>query len=235
MKKTVLITGASRGIGAACARALAADGFRVIVNYIYSEKQARTLAEEIGGVAVRADVSQREQVRKMFDVAGNVDVLVCCAGIAKQELFTDITPEQWRNLFAVNVDGIYHCCQMALPYMIHEKAGKIITMSSIWGITGASCESGYSATKAAVIGLTKALAKELGPSGIQVNCVAPGIIETDMNRTLSPDTMEMLREETPLGKIGTPKDVAELVRFLVSDKADFITGQVFSPNGGFLI
>lgn len=233
--KTALVTGASGGIGAAIARALAGDGYKIILHYNSAAEKAETLADEIGGIPVKADVSDQAQVEKMFEKAGNVDVLVCCAGIASQELFTDITPEKWRKIFAVNVDGVYNCCRMAIPHMVHEKAGKIITVSSIWGMVGASCETAYSASKAAVIGLTKALAKELGPSGIQVNCVAPGVIDTEMNAMHSAETMEALREETPLGVIGTPEDVANVVRFLVSDKAKFITGQVISPNGGFLI
>jgi len=233
--KTALITGASRGIGRACARILAADGYRVIINYNSSSEAAEKLAEEIGGAAVKADVSDMTQVQEMFSIAGNVDVLVCSAGIARQQLFTDISPDDWRKMFAINVDGVYNCCKCALPYMIHEKKGKIITMSSMWGITGASCESAYSASKAAIIGLTKALAKELGPSGIQVNCVAPGVIDTEMNANLTPETMEDLKEETPLGVIGKPEDVANVVSFLASEKADFITGQVISPNGGILI
>lgn len=233
--KTALVTGGSRGIGAACARILSKDGYRVIINYNSSEEQAQRLAEEIGGMAIKADVADMEQVCEMFSIAGNVDALVCSAGISIQGLFTDITPEMWRRIFAVNVDGVYNCCKCAMNHMIHEKKGKIITMSSIWGITGASCESAYSATKAAVIGLTKSLAKELGPSGIQVNCIAPGVIDTDMNANLTEETFAALKEETPLGVIGKPEDIANLVSFLVSERADFITGQVISPNGGILI
>lgn len=233
--KTALVTGGSRGIGAACARILSKDGYRVIINYSSSEEQAQRLAEDIGGMAIKADVADMEQVCEMFSIAGNVDALVCSAGISIQGLFTDITPEMWRRIFAVNVDGVYNCCKCAMNHMIHEKKGKIITMSSIWGITGASCESAYSATKAAVIGLTKSLAKELGPSGIQVNCIAPGVIDTDMNANLTEETFAALKEETPLGVIGKPEDIANLVSFLVSERADFITGQVISPNGGILI
>lgn len=233
--KTALITGASRGIGAACARALHRDGYDVIINYNHSETPALALAEELHCRAVGCDVSDYEQVRAMFQEIGHVDVLVCCAGISITGLFSDVTPSQWRRLFAVNVDGAYNCIQHALPHMIHEKSGSIITMSSIWGITGASCEAAYSASKAAIIGLSKALAKELGPSGITVNCVAPGVIDTDMNKNLTPEDMAALADETPLGVIGQPCDIAETVAFLVSDKARFITGQVISPNGGFLI
>lgn len=233
--KTALVTGASRGIGAACARALHRDGYNVIINYNHSKEAALDLANELNCKAVCCDVSVHSQVKAMFEEIGAVDVLVCCAGISCTGLFSDVTPEQWRELFAVNVDGTYNCIQQALPHMIHEKAGAIVTMSSIWGITGASCEVAYSATKAAIIGLSKALAKELGPSGITVNCVAPGVIDTDMNKNLSAEDMAALADETPLGVIGSPEDVAETVAFLVSNKARFITGQVISPNGGFLI
>lgn len=235
MKQKALITGASRGIGAACARKLHSDGFEVIINYNRSESAAKALAHDLGCTAIKADVSDRAAVERMFSEIGGVDVLVCSAGIARQQLFTDITADDWREIFAVNLDGVFNCCQLALPHMIHQKRGKIITMSSIWGMTGASCESAYSASKAAVIGLTKALAKELGPSGICVNCVAPGVINTDMNKALGEDTLEALKEETPLGILGTPEDIAAVISFLASSGADFITGQVISPNGGFVI
>ena len=233
--KKALITGASRGIGAACARALAEDGYHVYINYHKSKAAAEELAFDLGGIAVQADVSDPAAVAAMFSATGPVDLLVCNAGIAFSGLFAEITPEIWRKIFAVNVDGVYNCCKCALPHMIHKKAGNIITMSSIWGVTGASCETAYSAAKAAVIGLTKALAKEVGPSGIRVNCVAPGVIDTDMNGALSPEDMAALREETPLGCIGAPADVANAVRFLASEKSGFITGQVLGVNGGFLI
>ena len=233
--KKALITGASRGIGAACARALAEDGYQVYVNFHQSEAAAKKLADELGGIAVQADVSDPAAVEKMFHITGPIDLLVCNAGIAFSGLFSDITPEIWRKIFAVNVDGVYNCCRCALPHMIHEKAGNIITMSSIWGVTGASCETAYSAAKAAVIGFTKALAKEVAPSGIRVNCIAPGVIDTDMNSALSAEDMAALREETPLGYIGAPADVANAVRFLASEKSGFITGQVLGVNGGFLI
>lgn len=233
--KTALITGASRGIGAACARALRRDGYDVVINYLSSEDRAKSLAMELGCRAVRCDVADRDEVDAMFREIGGVDILVCCAGISITGLFSDVTPDEWRRIFAVNVDGAYNCIQAALPHMIHEKAGSIVTVSSIWGITGASCEAAYSATKAAIIGLTKALAKELGPSGITVNCVAPGVIDTDMNKNLTTEDMESLKDETPLGMIGAPSDVAESVAFLVSPRARFITGQVLSPNGGIVI
>ena len=235
MAKTALITGASRGIGAACARALSAAGFDVIINYNSSEKAAEKLAAELGCRALRADVSDPDAVARMFEAAGGVDVLVCCAGIALTKLFTDTDADDWRRVFGVNIDGTANCCRAAIPHMVHRKYGRIITVSSMWGVSGASCEAAYSASKAAVIGLTKALAKELGPSGITVNCVAPGVIDTDMNAALTPETLRELAEETPLCRIGTPEDVAAAVRFLASDDASFITGQVLGVDGGFVI
>lgn len=243
-EKTVLITGASRGIGAACARRFAQAGYAVAINYHRSEGAALALAEELRTAGytvlpVQADVADpgavREMVDKVLEKFCQLDILICNAGVAQQSLFTDITDEVWRRLFAVNVDGVFHCCRAVLPHFIHRKAGKIITMSSMWGITGGSCEVAYSAAKAAVIGLTKALAKEVGPSGITVNCVAPGVIGTEMNDNLTAEDLQALREETPLGRIGTPEEVAETVYFLSSQAADFMTGQIISPNGGILI
>lgn len=233
--KTALITGASRGIGAACAKILAQNGWRVIINYFNSSDNAEKIAIETGGMPIKADISDPAQVKNMFSIAGNVELLVCNAGIALQKMFTDTSYEEWEKIFAVNINGVFNCCQAALPYMINQKSGKIITISSIWGIAGASCESAYAASKAAVIGLTKSLAKELGPSNIQVNCIAPGVIDTDMNHSLDAADLKSLKDETPLGKIGTVYDIANLVSFLASEKSNFITGQIISPNGGFLI
>ena len=230
---TALVTGASRGIGAACARALKAAGYDVIINYNNSEKAALDLAAEIGAKAIRADVSDAAQVRQMFEQAGNVDILVCNAGISVFKMFCDTTPDDWNRIFSVNFVGTVNCIEEALPSMVHNKFGRIITMSSIWGVTGASCESAYSASKAAIIGLTKSLAKELGPSGITVNCVAPGVIDTDMNAHLTPDVLEELKDETPVCSIGKAEDVAQAVCYLAS--APFVTGQVLGVNGGFLI
>lgn len=242
--KTALITGASRGIGAAAARLLAEQGWAVAVNYNHSEARALALTEELStrGYAafpVQADVSDSLQVKKMVDNVLDkfcqLDILVCNAGISKTGLLSDLTETQWRQIFAVNVDGVFHCCKAALPHFIHRKRGKIITISSMWGQVGASCEAAYSASKAAVIGLTKALAKELGPSGITVNCVSPGVIDTEMNAALTPQDLAALREETPLERIGTAEDVARAIAFLASPQADFITGQVLPVNGGFVI
>ena len=235
MRRKALITGASRGIGAECARRLAADGWEVCINYNKSEDAALALAAEIGGTAVKADVSSFLEVAQMFETVGTVDLLVCNAGIAGQQLFTDMTPTDWRRMFSVNTDGIFNCCRCAVPAMIHRKSGNIITISSIWGQTGASCEVAYSASKAAVIGFSQALAKELGPSNIRVNCICPGVIDTEMNAHLSESDMESLREETPLCRIGSPADIAEAVRFLASDGAGFITGQVLAVNGGMYV
>ena len=235
MQKTALVTGSSRGIGAAAVRRLAADGWDVTVHYNESESTALALAGQLHTRAIRADVTDPHQVTALFEAAGPVDLLVCNAGVAEYGLFTDATEEIWRHVLAVNTDGVYRCCRAAIPHMVRQKAGNIILVSSVWGVYGASCEAAYSASKAALIGLTKALAKELGPSGITVNCVAPGVIDTDMNGNLAPETLTELADETPLCRLGTPEDVAEAVRFLCSDAAGFITGQVLSVDGGFAV
>ncbi|HIR47027.1 MAG TPA: SDR family oxidoreductase [Candidatus Caccousia avicola] len=237
--KTALVTGGSRGIGAAVCRRLAEDGFRVVVHFNRSREKAEALARELTEktglphLALPAELAERAQVEELFRLAGPVDVLVNNAGIAQQKLFTDITEDDWRRMFAVDVDGVFRCCQCALPHMIHEKSGCIINIASIWGEIGASCEVHYSAAKAAVIGLTKALAKELGPSHIRVNCVSPGVIDTEMNAMFDKETMRDLCESTPLGRIGSPEDIAAAVSFLASDAASFITGQTLSVNGLF--
>ncbi len=242
--KTVIITGASRGIGAACARLFAQNGWAVAVNYRNSREKAEALASSIcreGGVAmaISADIGDAQQVETLFSIAekelGTVEALVNNAGIAQQKLFTDITEEDWDELFRVDVKGVFLCCRRALPGMIRRQNGCIINISSMWGQVGASCEVHYSAAKAAIIGLTKALAKETGPSGIRVNCIAPGVIQTEMNGHLSPETLEELREETPLETLGTPEDVARAALFLCSPESSFITGQVLGVNGGMVI
>lgn len=239
MAKTALVTGGSRGIGAAVARRLAADGYQVAVNYAASREKAEALAGEIGGLALQADVSDPVQVKGMVDTVlekfCQLDILVCAAGVAWQGLTQDMGRSEYRRVMGVDLDGTFYCCQAVLPQMIRQKFGRIVTVSSMWGQVGASCEVAYSASKAAVIGLTRALAKELGPSGITVNCVAPGVIATEMNAHLDASALETLREETPLGAIGTPRDAAESICFLASEAAQFITGQVIAPNGGLVI
>ncbi|MEM1483661.1 3-oxoacyl-ACP reductase FabG [Oscillospiraceae bacterium PP1C4] len=244
MAKTVLITGASKGIGRETAVQFAREGYNVVVNYNRSKHGAQALLDELtelgcDAISIRADVANRAQVQAMVATATerfkHIDVLINNAGIAQQKLFGDITPHNWERMLGVNITGVFNTCQCVLPQMIRRQAGKIINVSSIWGISGASCEVHYSTSKAAVIGFTKALAKEVGPSHIQVNCVAPGIVSTEMNVHLDAQTLEELREETPLGTIGTPADIANVLSFLASKKADFITGQVISPNGGFVI
>lgn len=244
MVNTVLITGASRGIGRAAALHFAKEGWQVAVNYCRSGQEAYQLVKELekigcAAVAVQGDVRSRQQVDAMVEqihkALGPIDVLVNNAGIAQQKLFNDITEAEWDDMFAVSVKGCYHCAQAVLPDLLQKKSGSIINVSSMWGQTGASCEVHYSAAKAAVIGFTKALAKELGPSHIRVNCVAPGVVATEMNAALSPEILEELREETPLEQIGTAEDIAAAIYFLASEQARFITGQVLAPNGGFVI
>ncbi len=244
MSKTVLITGASRGIGAACALRFAAEGYQVMVHYHQNENAAQKICQAIlsgGGKAAifGADIADDSQaqalVRKTEALFGGADVVINNAGIALCKMFCDTTADDWNRIFSVNMAGMANVTRAALPYMVHNKNGHIINLSSIWGITGASCEVAYSASKAAVIGFTKALAKELGPSGILVNCVAPGVIDTDMNRHLDQETKEALTEETPLGKIGKPEDIAETIWYLASEKNQFMTGQIISPNGGLVI
>lgn len=244
MKKTVLVTGSSRGIGQAIAELFAEKGMNVVFNYCVNKEKAQHIINKlrkknITAVAVKADVSNRyevnEMVKKIGEIFGDIDILVNNVGIAQQKMFKDITEDEWDKMFDVNVKGMYNCIQAVLPSMVKKKEGKIINISSIWGLTGASCEVHYSASKAAVIGLTKALAKELGPSNIQVNCVAPGVIKTDMLSDFSKQDIESLKDETPLGIIGLPIDIAKVVYFLASKDANFITGQIISPNGGFVI
>ena len=244
MAQTALITGASRGIGRETALLLARQGIRIAVHYRAQREKAEALvrclqASGADALSFQADVADREQVTNMMhkieQAFGGIDILVHCAGIAQQLLFTNITPEDWRRMFAVHVDGLYHCCQAVLPHMIRQKAGRIVTVSSMWGEVGASCEVHYSAAKSAVIGMTKALAKELGPSGITVNCVSPGVIDTDMNNMLTQEAREALCEETPLCRIGTAREAAEAIAFLASGKASFISGQVLGVNGGIVI
>ncbi len=243
--KTVLITGASRGIGAATAVAFAQRGYAVVINYLNSEEKAKSLADIIEKsynapcLAIKCNVSDFNDVEKMFAEVksnfGGANVLVNNAGVSAQRLFTDITPEEWRRTMSVDLDGVFYCCKCALPYMLNNKSGAIINISSMWGQTGASCEVHYSAAKAGVIGLTKALAKEVAPSNIRVNAIAPGVIATDMMSSFSEEDLGALKQETPLLRLGTPKNIADAAVFLASPSADFITGQVIGVNGGFVI
>lgn len=238
--KTVLITGASRGIGAETARLFHEKGYNVIINYNKSEKEALDLQSQLtNSTAIKADVSDEVQAKAMIEQAiarfGFIDVLVNNAGIAQQKLFTDITTDEWSKMMSVNLNSLYNTCKHIVPYMVREKKGKIVNVTSMWGITGASCEVHYSTAKAGVIGFTKSLAKELGPSGINVNAVAPGTILTDMCKGFDEETLSVLAEETPIGRLGTPKDVAESIYFLGSESANFITGQVLSVDGGMII
>jgi len=244
MRRCALVTGASRGIGRAIAAALARDGWAVCVNYLERRDAAEGLVSELlalgrPALAVQADVSNREAVERMVRAAsealGPVELLVNNAGISRQGLFQDVDDALWERMLAVNLTGPRNAIQAVLPHMLSEKRGCIVNISSIWGLRGGSCEVAYACTKAAVVGLTRSLALELAPSGIRVNCVAPGCIETDMVRALGEETRAMLVEETPLGRLGRPEDVAEAVAFLASDRAAFITGQVLTADGGFTV
>ena len=243
MNDTAVVTGGSRGIGLAISRALAADGFRLAIIYREREEEALRVVKELrrqgtDTEAYRCDVADTGRMkalsRDILKRFGRVDVLVNNAGIAQIKLFTDTTEEEWNRMMDVNVKGLYNTCSALVPQMISNKKGRIINLSSMWGIAGASCEVAYSASKSAVIGFTKALAKELGPSGITVNCVAPGVIDTEMNSSLDEEVMEELRGEIPLGRIGNAADVAGAVSFLASEKAGYITGQVINVDGGIL-
>ena len=231
--QNVVITGGSRGIGGAAVRLFSGRGDRVWFLYEKNHAAAEAVARETGAQAICCDVSDEEAVQAAFRRIPGVDILVCNAGICHYGLISQITPAEWRRLFAVNVDGVSHCVRAALPSMLQKQSGSIVTVSSMWGQVGASCEAGYSATKGAVLALTKALAQELGPSGIRVNAVAPGVIQTDMCASVAPEVLEQLRQETPIERLGRPEDVAKAI----ADLADsgFITGQVLGVSGGFVI
>lgn len=242
--KYALITGASGGIGAATARAFAQAGYGVAIHAHRNVDKLHALSQELSALSVPvlevyADLSDPVQAKTMVDNVlekfCQLDILVCCSGLSHVGLVTDIDPQQWKTLFGVNVDGMHYCCQAVLPHMVHRKEGCILTVSSMWGQVGASCEVAYSATKGAVIAYTKALAQEVGPSNIRVNCIAPGVIATEMNAHLSPEDLDALADETPLGRIGTPEECAACALFLASEGASFVTGQVLAPNGGLVI
>lgn len=239
--KTVIVTGGAKGIGSAIVKRFIKDGYKVAFTYNSSEEKAMALCEESGKMckAFKLDITDSKAVNEAFAEIeknfGEVDVLVNNAGIAEQALFTDITDEMWHRMIETNLSGAFYCSRAVLPYMIHRKCGKIINISSIWGETGGSCEVHYSAAKAGIIGMTRALAKEVGLSGITVNCVSPGVILTDMTSQFDESTMNELKSETPLNRIGTPEDIAGAVAFLASDDASFITGQDLAVNGGMNI
>ena len=229
----VVITGGSRGIGAEGVRQFAQRGDKVYFLYEKEHEKARAVAEETGAIPICCDVSNGQAVRAAFSQIPDVDVLVCNAGISITGLLHQLEESQWDRLFDVNVKGVYHCISAAIPCFLKKQSGSIITVSSMWGQVGASCEAAYSATKGAVIALTKALAQELGPSGIRVNCIAPGVIETDMCAGVAPEIMEELKNETPIGRNGTPADIAKAMLYLAD--ADFVTGQVLAVNGGIVL
>jgi len=231
--QTVVITGGSRGIGAAAVRAFTARGDRVYFLYEKDHAAAQQVSQETGAAAICCDVANKAAVEAAFQEIGHVDILICNAGICHYGLMSQVKESVWDRLFAVNVKGIYNCVNAVMPAFLRRQSGCVITVSSMWGIVGSSCEAAYSATKGAVIALTKALAQELGPSGIRVNCVAPGVILTDMCANVSDDTLEDLRQQTPVGRNGTPEDVAKAMEYLAD--AEFVTGQVLSVNGGFVL
>ena len=231
--KTVVITGGSRGIGAAAVELFAEKGHRVYFLYEKNHAAAETVAKKTGATAICCDVAHSSAVKKAFEAIGDVDILICNAGICYSGLMSSLPEENWDRIFDVNVKGIYNCVNAAMPAFLAKQAGSIVTVSSMWGQTGASCEAAYSATKGAVIALTQALAKELGPSGIRVNCVAPGVILTDMCANVDSEILEEMAGDTPVGRNGTPMDVAKAMEYLAN--AEFVTGQVLPVNGGYVI
>lgn len=242
--KTAIVTGGAKGIGAAAVKKLCENGFSVAINYLSSEEKARALSSDLvlsgyDAFPVKADVTDASQVKAMFEQVmhrnGRIDVLVNNAGIAKQQLFDTVSDEEWQKMLSCDLTGAFNCCREAVPFMLKAKYGRIVNVASMWGQVGASCEVAYSAAKAGVIGLTKALAKEVGLSGITVNCVSPGAIQTDMMAQFSESDVCALCEEIPLGRLGTPDEVAELIAFLASDQAAYITGQTVGVNGGMVV
>ena len=242
VNKVVVVTGGSRGIGAQIVKTLANENYKVILNYNNSKEQAEKIQQELLEQGkeieiIKADVSKREETEKLIQFAINkfnkIDILINNAGISQEGLFTDVTEEEWQKIINTNLNSVFYCNQQALKYMIQEQQGCIINISSIWGETGASCEVAYSTTKAAINGMTKALAKEVGPSNIRVNAIAPGIIDTDMNKNLTIEERKQIKEQIPLNKIGKAIDIAKCVKWLVED--EYTTGQIISINGGWYI
>lgn len=230
---TVVITGGSRGIGAAAVAQFTSRGDRVFFLYEKNHEAAQSVAKNTGATPICCDVADGQAVRAAFSQIGDVDVLICNAGICHSSLMSQLPEEDWDRIFDVNVKGIYHCVNAAMPAFLKKQAGSVITVSSMWGQTGASCEAAYSATKGAVIALTKALAQELGPCGVRVNCVAPGVILTDMCAAVEPDILEEMARQAPVGRNGTPEDVAKAMVYLAD--AEFVTGQVLAVNGGYVL
>ena len=230
---TIVITGGSRGIGAAAVELFASRGHKVFFLYEKNHEAAQAVAEKTGATAICCDVADGKAVKAAFARIGDVDVLICNAGVMWFGLMSMMDEDAWDRIFDVNVKGIYNCVNAVMPAFLNKHAGSIVTVSSMWGQVGASCEAAYSATKGAIIALTKALAKELGPSGIRVNCVAPGVILTDMCASVDPEVLAEMAEETPVGRNGTPEDVAKAMEYLAN--AEFITGQVLPVNGGYVI
>ena len=230
---TVVITGGSRGIGAAAVKAFSQRGDRVFFLYEKNHEAATAVARDTGATAICCDVADGAAVKKAFESMGPVDILICNAGIMHFGLMSMMDEDVWDRLFDVNVKGIFHCVKAAMPGFLQKQAGCVITVSSMWGQVGASCEAAYSATKGAIISLTKALAKELGPSGIRVNCVAPGVILTDMCASVEPEILEEMAQEAPVGRNGKAEDVAQAMVYLAD--ADFVTGQILPVNGGFIM
>lgn len=233
--KTALVTGGSGGIGAAICRRLASEGYFVYINYNSSKEKAENLASEIGGQTICFDVSDNSAVKIAIESISDIDLLVNNAGVSEIDLFTSIKQENSDRILDINLKGTLNCARAILPPMINKKSGNIINISSMWGQCGASCEVDYSASKAGIIGFTKAMAKEVAPSGIRVNCIAPGFIMTEMNSRFSKEDLELIREDIPLGIFGEPRHIADAVAFLASDQAEYITGQVLAVNGGMVI
>lgn len=237
--KTVLITGGSRGIGRAMVELFCSKGYKVAFTYKNSENEAKSLAESTGALAIRADsaseIEVNNAVRMTEKSLGGIDCLINNAGVSSFSLFTDLTLEEWNNHMAINLTGAFLYSKAVIPGMVSRKSGRIINVTSMWGIVGSSCEVHYSTAKAGLIGMTKALAKELGPSGITVNAIAPGLIATDMNKGLSEEDIKAVADETPLMRVGLPGEVAEAALFLAGDGAAFVTGEVLNVSGGYIM